>query len=189
MTSPQKVGAERVSDWLERNPTVSRNAMAALEVPGSGFTNAMLERPELLVNLIQRVTDQARAEKAPPDVVEELEFALAAMRAGLPNLPRYEYARRTLVNLREKTNPAAIQAALEKAAKQAPDDANRQKLEDIILALDVRAARGKSSGGSTTQRMSECPMCCLMGGIACLPAGPEGVAVCCMVGCLICGLM
>lgn len=177
--------------WVEENQSLRESALSGVELGGKALPDAIASDPALLVDICKAFVIEAVRQDAPEGVVEELIVPVRRMAATARDLDQYRYTTRVLSQMQGMRDRSELEPILEKALVDAPDDANKYKLEKMLNVLrgaprveDLRAAAILASDDITLEAGfgPDCVPCCFLGCIICLEFCP----ICCVVGCFVC---
>jgi hypothetical protein len=200
-TKIQRAEVENAARWLKQNTHVRKRAIAKCDLGGQPFGTALVLRPELYLELVNNVYREARAARAPKDVLRILSTQVTMIRSGLENLPKLAYTWMVITQLREVDNRSKrkAQSILRSAILRAPDAKNRTALRAMLTSAlnhhDLPSGKGRKSqptralrrpgGGGVLFDPGACFFCCVLG---CEFCGPFCL-ICCFISCIICGIL
>jgi hypothetical protein len=188
---------EDATQWAEENREAKQHALREAGLDGSEpLPDAIAADPAKLVAAAKALAIEAVRRDAPAGVVEELLVPIRRMTATLQQLDRYRFTADVLAGMRGLRDETELEPVLAKALDDAPDEANREKLEHMLglvrtrVAFEVLGGIEKvlppegTTGEFTTAKLepSRCVPCCALGCIVC----PEFCPVCCLAGCFLC---
>jgi len=171
--------------WLEENPAVREKVVADSQQSGQALPDLVAGDPSVIVGLAKAIVVEAVLQDAPAGVVEELIAPVRQMAANARNLDRYQYAIGVLSSLQGLRDRSELEPVLADALGDAPDDANRAKIQDmleLVSGSDATIAEARVLPDGTTELSPHCVPCCFIGCTVCL----EACILCCAAGCLLC---
>lgn len=182
--------------WLSDKPEISEHARQSVNVTDKAFPDAIADDPSRLVEAAKVMAMEAIRLDAPEGVVEALMGPVRRMSEGLKNLHEVDYTVRKLAEMQGLRDRYELESALTAARDEAPDDTNRARLDAMLKVVPIAEEpvvfdeRLSAIGGW------DCPPCCVVGCLICgvigSPGGPKvvivGCVLCCIVGCLVCSI-
>ena len=131
------VGRSAALVWLtDPDQAEVRSAVVEpLRRSGQAPPDAVLTRPESLVDALQEASRLAVERGAPPGVAEELAGAARRLSSGMRR-PAFDYARTQLNSLVGLRDSAEVLPVLGRALESAPDDGSRDVVRRMVAAAD-----------------------------------------------------
>lgn len=131
------VGRSAAVVWLTdpRQAEVRSAVTEPMRRSGQAPPDAVLTRPESLVDALQEASRLAVERGAPPGVAEELAGAARRLSSGMRR-PAFDYARTQLNSLVGLRDSAEVSPILDKALESAPDEDSRAILRRMAAAAD-----------------------------------------------------
>lgn len=178
--------------WVRENKAVRAAAVSAASAPGMALPDALLTDPSRVLAAAEAALSTATEHQAPSDVLDVLSDVVSRYRAGLERASELAYTQGVLGRLQGLRDRFELEGPLQKAADDAPTEADRQKLTDLLA--NVRQPRSldpefppeqESSQGSITPQLRRqgCDWgCCAFTCVLCA----EGCILCCIAACFLC---
>lgn len=184
---------ERISrslSWVLDHPDVRETARSAGRAEKMAMPDALAADPKRVAQAARSLTDAASKAGAPAPVVKTLVELAARYDKGVKRLPHLTYSVELLGSLVGKRDREEIEPVLLAAAETAPDDANREKIKQMVAlarrppGFDVgfpwpggvfAGEEGGDDGGCDWG-------CCVFTCIMCT----EACVLCCIAACILC---
>jgi hypothetical protein len=172
------------AQWLRSNPTVSANALLSLGIDPTDLPICVAEEPEILMDLTEAVISESEKQHAPAPVIDEMRSHLQSMDRS-HSRKALIYAREKFRELKDLPHADAAVAFLSRAAASAPDAQNRQKLEQMLAAVEQHINRQPPGSGVEVNLRPQDGAACLF----CCAVGFAELGVGCLIGCAGCLLL
>lgn len=176
---------KRISEallWVQENKHTRDAAIEAVSSSDRAMPDVLLGNPSSVVQAAVAAAKGAVASGAPEGVVSTLQEIVRQYEKGERRLTEIEYSVRAVKSLQGLRDRTEVEGPLLRALAEAPDEANREKLSQIV-ALVKRPPSLSAAFPSLGAKDDGCSWgCCAFSCILCA----EACVVCCIAACLLC---